>query len=311
MAYDTFALQPVDHDPYAPAPPDPWSAGPMLNPLQPITAEPGAIAKPGQQVPYGTANVGAAMRGIPRAAAQLPQAAAQALAPNLYDILTGAPPAPREPWYRPGYVGKVASPYEVDPRVLGAFGDVANLVLDPQLAAGAAAAGKLGVAAAFGVARRSILRDVAERSGGGAIARPAAETAESGARAAEAGIGVRGPAGPGGGAPGLPAPSGAPAAALPVPRSPEAVAAADAAAAAAGSYRPLTGLPQKPIRIGDQVYVPGPQAKIKQVAEDYMASAGLPYDPPNTYAKVDKERAGRIANAFDAMPHTPDDPAVA
>jgi hypothetical protein len=80
---------------------------------------------------------------------------------------------------------------------------------------------------------------------------------------------------------------------------------------AAGRYSPVTGLPQKPIQLKDgSFYVPGPIATAQQAAEDYMRSAGLPYNPPTDYAKLDKDRAGRIAQAFDEMPHAPNDPAV-
>jgi hypothetical protein len=41
-----------------------------------------------------------------------------------------------------------------------------------------------------------------------------------------------------------------------------------------------------------------------------MAQAGLPYNPPTKYAKVDPSRSKRIAAAFDAMPDAPDDPLV-
>jgi hypothetical protein len=43
-------------------------------------------------------------------------------------------------------------------------------------------------------------------------------------------------------------------------------------------------------------------ATIKEIKEGY--------DPPKTYQKVDKERATRIADAYEAMEHAPDDPAV-
>lgn len=48
----------------------------------------------------------------------------------------------------------------------------------------------------------------------------------------------------------------------------------------------------------------------QKVAERYMAKAGLDYRPPNTYVKVVPERATRIAAAYDAMPHDPQNPAV-
>lgn len=41
-----------------------------------------------------------------------------------------------------------------------------------------------------------------------------------------------------------------------------------------------------------------------------MTEAGLPYNPPTKYARVDPERAARIADAFEKMPHDPDNPLV-
>jgi hypothetical protein len=51
-------------------------------------------------------------------------------------------------------------------------------------------------------------------------------------------------------------------------------------------------------------------APAQQAAQRYMESRGLQYQPPRDYAKVDPERAKRIAAAFDEMAHTPDDPEV-
>lgn len=47
---------------------------------------------------------------------------------------------------------------------------------------------------------------------------------------------------------------------------------------------------------------------MRAVARSYMQQAGLPYNPPTKYAKVDPARAKRIAAAYEAMPHNPDDP---
>lgn len=90
--------------------------------------------------------------------------------------------------------------------------------------------------------------------------------------------------------------------------SPEAAAAQ--AAKTAGGHKPLEGLPQKPIQFGKEWYVPGPNGVMKDVAAAYMKSAGLPYDPPTTYEKLDKERAARIAQEFEDMKHDPKDPEV-
>lgn len=84
-----------------------------------------------------------------------------------------------------------------------------------------------------------------------------------------------------------------------------------AATDAAGSAPALIGLPTKALTIGpDSYYVPGPNSAIHTAAEQYMRSKGLKYEPPQTYAKVDVPRAERIAEAFDQMPHAPDDPKV-
>lgn len=78
----------------------------------------------------------------------------------------------------------------------------------------------------------------------------------------------------------------------------------------AGGFKPLAGLPQKPIKLGKEYYTPGPNARIQGAAKDYMKSAGLPYDPPHTYEKADTERATRIAQAFEDMKHDPNDSKV-
>ena len=82
------------------------------------------------------------------------------------------------------------------------------------------------------------------------------------------------------------------------------------AAQFANGAKPLDGLPQKAIPVGDTFYVPGPIGKIRDVAASYMKSAGLPYNPVTTYQKVDEAKAKKIASAFDAMPNNPDDPAT-
>jgi hypothetical protein len=67
----------------------------------------------------------------------------------------------------------------------------------------------------------------------------------------------------------------------------------------------LLGLPRK---VGN--YAPSVDPRATQVAEQYMGSRGLPYNPPNTYAKVDPARASRIATAFEEMAHDPKNPQV-
>ena len=51
-------------------------------------------------------------------------------------------------------------------------------------------------------------------------------------------------------------------------------------------------------------------APAEAVARKYMADAGLEYRPPTQYAKVDKERAARIAAEYDRMKHDPKNPMV-
>jgi len=79
----------------------------------------------------------------------------------------------------------------------------------------------------------------------------------------------------------------------------------------AGDHAPLPGLPTKPITLPNgKVYVPGPIARLKDAAADYMKSAGLSYEPPTEYVKVDPARATKIAAAFDQEKHDPNDPKV-
>lgn len=54
----------------------------------------------------------------------------------------------------------------------------------------------------------------------------------------------------------------------------------------------------------------GPLDEARQIAELYMRDAGLKYDPIKKYAKVNVERAKRIADAFDAMKDDPYAPGV-
>ena len=74
-------------------------------------------------------------------------------------------------------------------------------------------------------------------------------------------------------------------------------------------YEPLEGAP-KSVKVGDRRIQFGPHAPARDAAYDYMAARGLRYEPPRQYAKVDTERATRVANAFDEMAHQPDDPVV-
>jgi len=73
---------------------------------------------------------------------------------------------------------------------------------------------------------------------------------------------------------------------------------------------PLKGLPQVPMKLKDGWYVPGPMDRLHNAAENYMRQAGLPYDPPKTYQMADPVQGAKIAQAFEAMPHNPNDPAT-
>lgn len=72
---------------------------------------------------------------------------------------------------------------------------------------------------------------------------------------------------------------------------------------------PLEGLPRSVrIPLTGETITAGPDPRIRAVARSYMQQSGLPYNPPTKYAKVDPSRAKRIAAAYEAMPHNPDDP---
>lgn len=73
----------------------------------------------------------------------------------------------------------------------------------------------------------------------------------------------------------------------------------------------LTGLPTtvKMPKLG-QTITAGHDPRVRQVARDYAKTSGIPYNPPTVYRKVDPDRAKRIADAYDAMPHDPHNPLV-
>jgi hypothetical protein len=54
----------------------------------------------------------------------------------------------------------------------------------------------------------------------------------------------------------------------------------------------------------------GPDPEIVKVAEDYAAKNNIPYAPQAAYVEVDEDRAKRLAQAYEDMPHAPQDPAV-
>lgn len=80
----------------------------------------------------------------------------------------------------------------------------------------------------------------------------------------------------------------------------------------AGAEKPLEGLPRKAMKIGDEYFVPGPIAKVREVAADYMANRDTPsyHKPPEKYHPLDEDHSRAVAKAFDEMKHDPDNPAV-
>ena len=71
---------------------------------------------------------------------------------------------------------------------------------------------------------------------------------------------------------------------------------------------PMGNLPMRGTGENKRPSQPSPTAR--QAAEAYMAKAGLPYDPPKVFRKVDRERAARIAQAYTEMKHDPHNPEV-
>jgi hypothetical protein len=75
--------------------------------------------------------------------------------------------------------------------------------------------------------------------------------------------------------------------------------------------QPLEGQPQTVNIPGRGRVAFGPFAPARNAARDYMADAGLSYEPATQYAAVDEGRAKRIAAEFEAMQHNPADPETA
>lgn len=67
----------------------------------------------------------------------------------------------------------------------------------------------------------------------------------------------------------------------------------------------LSGLPREAGRFKAAV-----NPEIAKVAEQYMESAGLPYNPPTDFVPVDPAFASRVADAYEQMEHNPSDPEV-
>ena len=73
----------------------------------------------------------------------------------------------------------------------------------------------------------------------------------------------------------------------------------------AGRFAPLPGYAH-----GNIKGAAGPDPRIVEVAEKYARDNGITLRRQAEYVKVDPERAARIANAYEAMPHAPQDPKV-
>ena len=72
----------------------------------------------------------------------------------------------------------------------------------------------------------------------------------------------------------------------------------------------LEGLPTTAVIPGRGSVDVGPFAPARQAALDYTREAGIDFQPPSQYAKVDPARATRIAAEYDKMLHAPNDPEV-
>ncbi|HMH96295.1 MAG TPA: hypothetical protein VK577_06915, partial [Bradyrhizobium sp.] len=83
-----------------------------------------------------------------------------------------------------------------------------------------------------------------------------------------------------------------------------------ASARAAGAVQPLAGLPQKPIVLNGEHYIPGPIGAVHDVAKQYMEHTGRPYERAEAYRPLDVEHSTAIAKAFDEMKHEPSNPRV-
>ena len=74
---------------------------------------------------------------------------------------------------------------------------------------------------------------------------------------------------------------------------------------------PLEGLPTRvKVPLTGEVITAGPNHQVRAIAEQYMRDAGLPYNPPRKYAKVDPDRGKRIADEYTRMSDDADHPLV-
>jgi hypothetical protein len=83
-----------------------------------------------------------------------------------------------------------------------------------------------------------------------------------------------------------------------------------AATRAAGGTPALIGTPTESLFVAGRPYVSGLTKKAVKAAESYASRRGTSYAPPKIFRKVIPERATKIADAYDAMSHTPNDPKV-
>ncbi|MCL5460422.1 hypothetical protein M3M33_17420, partial [Loigolactobacillus coryniformis] len=68
----------------------------------------------------------------------------------------------------------------------------------------------------------------------------------------------------------------------------------------------LNALPGAPVIQG----FTGPDPRLVATAEKYAESIGIKLERQPEYVKIDEDRARRIADAYSAMEHAPQDPAV-
>jgi len=74
---------------------------------------------------------------------------------------------------------------------------------------------------------------------------------------------------------------------------------------------PLSGLPTKvTIESRGKTVDFGPNDTARKAAWDYAESSGIKYNPPETYSIVSKEQGKRLADGYEAMVHSPNDPKV-
>lgn len=76
------------------------------------------------------------------------------------------------------------------------------------------------------------------------------------------------------------------------------------------SEEPLRDQPAASVNVGGVSFAITPYLPARRAAVEYAREAGIQYDPARDYVAVDKERAKRIAQAYDEMRHDPHNPEV-